>query len=131
MKILVGLLVLSGCTAPHYFIPHEEKFSIYRGFNFHVVSQQTVWAKCGFPRTGCVSVQGKEAHVWVVDNRYAFLHECDHVDGLLAGKSIAQEQAKDALLSLSGFNDLAVTANMLIPAPRVCPLPESALLPRD
>lgn len=121
MILILLFLFLTACTSPHYFIQRPDRFSIYRGVNFHVVTQQRVWSECGFPRSGCLRIEGNIARVWVIDNSYAFRHECDHVDALLAGKSLAGEHVKDALMSLSGFNDVMLLASAPFPAPRICP----------
>ncbi|MFQ5863585.1 MAG: hypothetical protein ACE5IC_10790 [Candidatus Brocadiales bacterium] len=131
--LLSFIFGLSACTSPLWWHDPQNEFT-YRGYKVRVVSQAEVVRACSqwnkedesggsFLTLGCVSPATAEA--WSVNNPYILAHECSHIDAFTDGSVVSKDAAaealsregiKDALMTLTGVNELLTLVTWPFPA---------------
>lgn len=118
LALLLGLLVVSGCTSPLWWHNPERGF-IYRGWSVNIADHGTVVRECAGAAhvLGCVKPDTMTA--FSVNNPYVLAHECDHIENIMNARA-AGETVKDAFYMLLGINDIFTAATIMLPAPNDC-----------
>ena len=118
LVLVLGLLVVSGCTSPLWWHDPDRGF-IYRGWAVNIADHGTVVRECAGAAhvLGCVKPDTMTA--FSVNNPYVLAHECDHIENIMNARA-AGESIKDAFYMLIGINDILTAATILLSAPNDC-----------